>query len=208
MVIRHADGLGPLNIPGIRSHPVMAKATSNSVRSTTAWASFINAYVLVLDLMEDTFRKEAMPPLTWYDVLWLLDASPDGRMRMRELAERAVYSRSFISRIVTTLESEGLVVREVDESDGRGRVAILTEKGRALRRKMWPPYQQLIQELFNEHMTASELESIERGLRRVIAGAHQRNQDLRSAGAEPVVAEPRTARKRSRSRSSTQRAAT
>jgi DNA-binding MarR family transcriptional regulator len=182
----------------------MATPRSAAVRGTSTWASFISAYVLVLDFMEDSFRKEGLPPLTWYDVLWLLDASPNGRMRMHELAERAVYSRSFISRIVTTLEAEGLVVREVDETDGRGRVAVLTEQGRALRRKMWPPYQRLIHEMFNEHMTASELESMERGLRRVIAGAHQRNQDLRSAAAQPA-AEPRTTRKRSRSRSTTQR---
>lgn len=185
----------------------MATTRPATARGTSAWASFISAYVLVLDFMEDSFRRDGLPPLTWYDVLWLLDASPNGRMRMHELAERAVYSRSFISRIVTTLETEGLVVREVDESDGRGRVAVLTDKGRTLRRKMWPPYQQLIQEMFNAHMTAAELESMERGLRRVIANAHQRNQDLRSAKAQEPTAEPRNTRKRSRSRSATQRSA-
>lgn len=185
----------------------MPKNSSTPVRSTSAWASFISAYVLVLDHMEDTFRKAGMPPLTWYDVLWLLDAAPEGRMRMHELAQRAVYSRSFISRIVTTLETEGLVLREVDESDGRGRVAVLTEKGRSLRQKMWPLYEQLIHEMFNEHMTASELEAMELGLRRVMAGAHQRNLALRSAPVNPTAAELRTTRKRSRSRSITQRAA-
>lgn len=185
----------------------MAKTSSTTVRSTSGWASFISAYVLVLDLMEESFRKEGLPPLTWYDVLWLLDSSPDGRMRMRELAERAVYSRSFISRIITTLEAEGLVVREPDASDGRGRIAVLTEKGRLLRRKMWPPYQQLIQELFNEHLTPSEHDALERGLRRVIAAAHQLNQDLRSAPNDEPAAEPRSARRRSRSRAATQRAA-
>ena len=53
----------------------MATPRSTAVRGTSTWASFISAYVLVLDFMEDSFRKEGLPPLTWYDVLWLLDAS-------------------------------------------------------------------------------------------------------------------------------------
>jgi DNA-binding MarR family transcriptional regulator len=186
----------------------MAKSNSSTTRGSSGWASFIRAYVLVLDIMEETFRAEGLPPLSWYDVLWALESAPEGRLRMRDLAEQAIYSRSFISRIVTTLEKEGLVSRGPSESDGRGRLAILTEEGRALRRKMWPLYQRLIETRFNEHLTDGEHQALERGFRRVLAAAHEHRQDMRTEkpAAADSEAEARTARRRSRSRTAAQRA--
>jgi DNA-binding MarR family transcriptional regulator len=186
---------------------MIKKNHTGTTRGSTGWASFIRAYVLVVDIMEERFRLEGLPPLSWYDVLWSLESSPEGRLRMRDLAEQAVYSRSFITRIITTLEKEGLVVRGQSESDGRGKLAILTEEGRALRKRMWPLYQRLIQQHFNSHLTHGEHDALERAFRRVLSAAHE-HKEYANAPAEPSEAtdtDSRATRRRSRSRPATQR---
>ncbi|WP_186310799.1 MarR family winged helix-turn-helix transcriptional regulator [Paraburkholderia sp. BCC1886] len=186
---------------------MLKKNHPGTSRGSTGWASFIRTYVLVVDIMEETFRQEGLPPLSWYDVLWSLESSPEGRLRMRDLAEQAVYSRSFITRIITTLEKEGLVVRGQSESDGRGKIAIITEKGRALRKRMWPLYQRLIEQHFNSHLTPGEHDALERGFRRILSAAHEYKQyaGLAAENPEETDSDGRATRRRSRSRPAAQR---
>ena len=49
--------------------------------------------------------------LAWYDVLVGLVEAPERRLRMHELAERVVLSRSTLTRLVDRLEQAGLLQR-------------------------------------------------------------------------------------------------
>ena len=71
-------------------------------------------------------------PLTSYEVLLFLADSPDGRMRMSELADSVLLSRSGVTRLVDRLERDGLLKREQCEEDARGYFAAITDRGRAL----------------------------------------------------------------------------
>jgi DNA-binding MarR family transcriptional regulator len=71
-------------------------------------------------------------------ILVLLDSSEESSMRSSELAERANVSRATITGLLDALEKSGLVVRTPDARDRRASCVKITEKGRALLRKVHP----------------------------------------------------------------------
>jgi DNA-binding MarR family transcriptional regulator len=111
-------------------------------------------------------------PLTWYDVLLELQAAPGG-LRMQDLGERVVLSRTRVSRVVDELESEGLVRRRPGRGDGRVSIAAITPAGVKAFRATAPIYLAKIDEHFNRHLTTSERAAIATGLDRVVE-AHNR----------------------------------
>jgi DNA-binding MarR family transcriptional regulator len=110
--------------------------------------------------------------LTWYDVLLELQAAPDG-LRMQDLGERVVLSRTRVSRVVDELESEGLVRRRPDPGDGRVSIAAISPAGLKAFRATAPIYLAKIDQHFNQHLTKSERAVIATGLGRVVE-AHNR----------------------------------
>src|SRR3954469_21092398 len=66
-----------------------------------------------------------------YDVLSDLSETPDQRLRLSELADRMLWSRSRLSHHISRMQQRGLVSREECPSDGRGSVVVLTAAGRA-----------------------------------------------------------------------------
>jgi DNA-binding MarR family transcriptional regulator len=71
-------------------------------------------------------------PLTSYEVLLFLADSPEGRMRMSELADSVLLSRSGLTRLVDRLERDGLLERKQCEDDARGYFAAITDRGRTV----------------------------------------------------------------------------
>ena len=143
-----------------------------------AWRAVLLAQSRVLRAIERDLEVEGAIPLGWYDVLLELNAAPDRRLRMQELAARAVVSRSRVSRIVTELEAGGYVERIPDASDGRASLATITVSGRAVLRRTAPLYLAGIERHFNRHVAPAGRRAIESGLQPVIA-AHQAELDLR-----------------------------
>jgi len=86
---------------------------------------------LTRELDAELARKHNLP-LSSYEVLLFLADARSGRMRMAELAESVLLSRSGLTRLVDRLEREGLLKRERCESDARGYFAEITPKGRRL----------------------------------------------------------------------------
>ena len=125
-----------------------------------AWARFVTAQALLLERIEAAFTRAELPPLAWYDVLWILENEEHGRLRMADLARKAVVSRSNVTRLSDRMETAGLVARSDCPVDGRGTVCELTAKGRALRAKMWPIYKKQIDTLFGKHLDVREAEAI------------------------------------------------
>jgi DNA-binding MarR family transcriptional regulator len=125
-----------------------------------AWARFVTAQAMLLERIEAAFAEAGLPPLAWYDVLWILENAEGGRLRSAELARKAVVSRSNVTRLTERMEKEGLVARRDCPEDGRGTVCELTPKGRALRARMWPVYRKQIDTLFGRHLGAREAETL------------------------------------------------
>lgn len=114
----------------------------------TAWRAFLNAHARVIRRIESDLADAGLPPLAWYDVLWALYRSPERRLRIHELADEVVLSRTGMSRLVGRIEAAGMLRREPVPADGRGAYAAITDAGVALLRRMWPVYERGIEELF------------------------------------------------------------
>ena len=144
----------------------MGKSLETSKGSV--WALFLTAHAVLVEEIEDRLADAGLPPLAWYDVLWALERAGDRRLRMRELADMAVISRSNLTRLVDRLESAGLVERERAEEDRRGAFAVVTAQGKAMRKKMWPVYSAAIKELFEDHIAEREAARMGESLRRIL----------------------------------------
>lgn len=146
-----------------------------SLESTkgSVWALFLTAHAVLIEAIERRLAQAGLPPLAWYDLLWGLERSPEQRLRMSELAEKVVLSRSNLTRLVDRLEAAGLVLRERSEEDRRGAYAVLTETGREMRRRMWPVYQAGIRQLFESQLSDAEAQAMGAVLRRVLAAARE-----------------------------------
>jgi DNA-binding MarR family transcriptional regulator len=136
-----------------------------------AWALFLTAHAVLIDRVEAALRRAGLPELAWYDVLWALENADRGKLRMHELAERIVLTRSNLSRLVDRLERAGLVRREACVDDGRGHYAVIAEPGLAMRKKMWPVYRAEIDRVFARHVDPAEAQVVADCLTRILAQA-------------------------------------
>jgi len=136
--------------------------------STETWALFLTAHSVLIGAMEKRLKDAGLPPLAWYDVLWILERTPDQRLRMSALADQLVLTRFNVTRLVDRLVEAGLVARRQTKEDGRGFYAVITEKGRALRKQMWTVYRPAIIELFNQHLSAAQHAEMQSVMRRLL----------------------------------------
>ncbi|MEU7528840.1 MarR family transcriptional regulator [Saccharothrix sp. NPDC042600] len=93
------------------------------------WRSFLRAHARLTRILEAELIAEQRLSLAAYDVLVQLAEAPQYRLRMTELADAVLLSRSGVTRLVDRLERAGLVLRERADGDGRGVVAVLTPLG-------------------------------------------------------------------------------
>jgi DNA-binding MarR family transcriptional regulator len=135
-------------------------------RDLAAWRAFLAAHARAVGQIEDALREDGLPPLTWYDVLWPLYQAPDHRLRMKDLAEEVVLSRTGLVRLVDRIERAGLLRREPVPGDGRGAYAVITEQGVAMLRRMWPVYARGIRAGFLEAV-GTDRQSLQQALERV-----------------------------------------
>jgi DNA-binding MarR family transcriptional regulator len=112
------------------------------------WRAFLNAHAVLIQKIEQDLKAHGLPPLTWYDVLWPLQRAEGRRLRMNELAQEVVLSRTGLVRLVDRIEAAGLLSREPVPEDGRGSYAVITKEGAATLRRMWPIYRRHIQQDF------------------------------------------------------------
>jgi DNA-binding MarR family transcriptional regulator len=136
-----------------------------------AWRGLLRVHTaLVHELDAELYAAHALP-LSSYDVLIYLQSAPGKRLRMAELADSVLLSRSGVTRLVDRLEREGLLVRDACESDGRGLFAVLTDKGEELLTKARPTHLAGVRERFLRHFSEDELRTLARFWERVHPGA-------------------------------------
>ncbi len=126
----------------------------------TAWRNFITAHARLIDQIDRELVVAECIPLHWYDVLVELAEAPERRLRMHELADKVVLSRSGLTRLVDRLENAGLLARQADPSDRRGSFAVLTDKGREALRQSWPVYAHGIREHFATLISPGEAQTL------------------------------------------------
>jgi DNA-binding MarR family transcriptional regulator len=141
------------------------------------WRLFLTTYVRLVDCFEAEFKQAELPSFEWYDVLWALKQAPGYRMRLHELAQSVLLSRSNLTRLVDRLERAGLVSRESCPADRRGAFAVLTDAGIEMQQKMWSVYAPAIEQYFGQYLDNAEVESFTHGLRKILAAQQTDNGD-------------------------------
>jgi DNA-binding MarR family transcriptional regulator len=137
----------------------------------SVWRLFITANVRLLALIEAKFVDAGLPPMEWYDVLLTLKEAPDYRLRLSELADQVLLSRSNLTRLIDRLEKANLLSREPCPNDRRGMFAVLSEAGLAMQSRMWAVYSEGIAEYFACHLDDEEVKVLQRVLQRMLATA-------------------------------------
>ena len=160
-----------------------------------AWRALLEAHAAVTDLLERELEQELGLPLSKFEVLLKLADAPGGRMRMLELADSVLLSKSGLSRLIDRMVESGLVRRERCPSDRRGAFAVITDEGGRVLRRAAPVHLRGIQEHFARHLEDGEVRQLTSLLGKVNAAARESGSarqcpsgTLQSAAAEPVAA--------------------
>jgi DNA-binding MarR family transcriptional regulator len=125
-----------------------------------AWRAFIAAQRVVNTRIEQQLQRDAGMPHTYFEILVRLAEADQGRLRMSELAVSTLGSRSRLSHAVSRLEQHGWVRREGIESDRRGQIAIITDKGRETLRQTAPGHVEAVQQAVFDVLTPEQVEHL------------------------------------------------
>jgi DNA-binding MarR family transcriptional regulator len=132
-----------------------------------AWRLLLEVHHRLTHEMDHELREAHDLRLDWYDVLVQLNAA-GGRLRMHELAEVTLFSRTDCTRIVDRMERAGLATRRPAAEDGRGVYAALTEAGRRMLEDAAVTHVTSIERRFANHVTPGEAAAMANALQRVV----------------------------------------
>jgi DNA-binding MarR family transcriptional regulator len=132
-----------------------------------AWAAFLRAHARVTRELERELQDEQDLSLADYDVLYQLAVAEEHRLRMSELADRLVLSRSGATRLVDRLETAGFVARASCATDRRGLWAHLTDSGMNRLHGATPTHLRGVSAHFIDRIPTTELDQLRRILERV-----------------------------------------
>lgn len=127
-----------------------------SAKEQVAWRAYVEATLLLFDTLERQLGRDAGMSHADYEILVHLSESVDHRMRMSELADRTLYSRSRLSHAVARLEKVGWVAREECATDRRGTIARLTTEGFAKLESTAPGHAVTVRRAVFDHLTRQQ----------------------------------------------------
>jgi DNA-binding MarR family transcriptional regulator len=136
-----------------------------------AWRGLLRVHAGMTKALDAELVRAHRLPLTSYEVLLYLGDSPGGRMRMSELAESVLLSRSGLTRLVDRMERDGLIRRERCEEDQRGWFAEITGEGRELFGRARKTHLDGVRERFLSHLSQDEQRTLAALWERVSPGA-------------------------------------
>ena len=137
-----------------------------SRRGLGAWTALLRAHATLVRQLETDLKKETNLALADFDVLAQL-AVAGGKLRMTELADQALISRSGMTRRVANLVDEGLVARASADADARGVVVSLTDAGIERLTETAPVHARGVAQLFVAQLDDVELAALEGALEKV-----------------------------------------
>ncbi|MFN2488734.1 MAG: MarR family winged helix-turn-helix transcriptional regulator [Actinomycetota bacterium] len=121
-----------------------------------AWPLFLRTYSILVEMLDAELQQERGLPLTWFDVLAHLAGTSGGKMRMNDLSESVLLSKSGVTRLVDRMERAGLIARGACASDRRVVYAVITPQGRTAFRKAAPIAFRGVEEHFSRLLEPAE----------------------------------------------------
>jgi DNA-binding MarR family transcriptional regulator len=128
------------------------------------WRAFLTAHARVTRRLDEELRAEHDLSLAEYDALLTIADAPDRRIRMRQLADRVILSKSGVTRLIDRLVLDGLVERKACASDARGAEAVLTSAGLERLRRASRTHLRGIAQHFLAAVEDADIPTIERSM--------------------------------------------
>ncbi|GAB3680543.1 MarR family transcriptional regulator [Actinocorallia lasiicapitis] len=135
-------------------------APTISPEELAVWRVLLRAQVTISRRLHQDLLTGHDLALGSFDVLQQLAEQPDGRLRMNDLADRVLLSRSGLTRLVDRLQRDGLVRRESCTSDARGLFAVLTMRGREILAEATSTHHRGIREHLLGRLDPTELDQL------------------------------------------------
>jgi DNA-binding MarR family transcriptional regulator len=133
-----------------------------------AWKAFLRAQAGLISTLDRELQAERGLPITFFDVLIQLSQA-GGRLRMSELADAVLLSRSGVTRLVDRMVRDGLVRREACPTDRRSMYATLTAKGKRALAQARPVHLRGVAEHFGRHLSEEEAKTVAAALGRMVS---------------------------------------
>ena len=131
-----------------------------------AWRLFFESALALNDVLEAELKRDSGIPLPWYDAMVHLEEAPDG-LRMNELADRILYSKSSVTRVVDRMEEAGLVRRVRPENDRRSIFVFLTDEGRDTMEHARRHHRHGIEQHLAGHLADSDVKALIRAFEKI-----------------------------------------
>jgi DNA-binding MarR family transcriptional regulator len=135
-----------------------------------AWRTYLAASQAIEEAIQGQLQRDADIPHVYYEILVRLSEAPERMLRMSELAERSLSSRSRLSHAVSRLEERGWVRRQACVDDGRGMLAILTEQGLAAIEEAAPGHVNAVREQIFDRLTTEQVKQLQQIGEAIIGG--------------------------------------
>jgi DNA-binding MarR family transcriptional regulator len=133
-----------------------------------AYAALIASSTLLQRAVERNLREQANLTQVQFEILMNLSLAGNAGIRMAQLADALIVSRSGLSYQVTQLESRGWIARERSADDERGVVARITPKGERMRQRVFAGHVDIVRRAFLDAVEPEELATIASALERVV----------------------------------------
>ena len=124
------------------------------------WRAWLYSSSLLHDLLDRELTHQTGISHAYYEILVALSEAPGRMMRMSELADRCLSSRSRLSHAVSRLEERGWVRRQVCAEDGRGQLAVLTDDGFAALEAAAPVHVESVRTHLFDQLTPQQVENL------------------------------------------------
>lgn len=125
-----------------------------------AWRALLAANRLLMDRLDRQLQNEAGIPHAYYEILVRLSEAPDRALRMCQLAESCLSSRSRLSHAVARLEAAGWVQRRECPTDRRGAVCELTEAGLTALQAAVPGHVEAVRTHLFDQLSVEQVEQL------------------------------------------------
>src|SRR5690349_6875616 len=131
-----------------------------SAEAQQAWRAWLYSTLLLQDRLDRELTRATGISHAYYEILVQLSETPGRALRMSDLADRCLSSRSRLSHAVSRLEERGWVRRQVCEDDGRGQLAVLTEEGFAALDAAAPVHVESVRTHLFDQLTPEQVENM------------------------------------------------
>jgi len=133
--------------------------SSPTANQRAQWRVFLETALALIDILDAEMQEQRGITLAWYDVLIHLEDAPDG-LGMTEIANRILFSKSGLTRVIDRMEAAGLVRRERPPEDRRVVKVLLTPAGLDALDAARAVHRRGIQEHFVSHLDPGQLQEL------------------------------------------------